>query len=341
MPSGTGRSYQPELRESFRRIKPLAKSLVLRRIGRSDRHLRELISFCLDGQTTSEYPFVFQYSFCRTPADAEKVRKISAAVHLLQSSGLITDDIFDGARRRYHAKAVHIQYDVSYAIIAAELMQCVALETISAEVAAGRFANKLLALHTFNKLLTDMYLGQYLDIYNGANPRVHQRDYDRVIANGVGYFFANLARCGALLSGKPAAEVRNLANFGYHYGMALMVSDDVIDLIHKPARTGKNFATDLKGRKMRLPVILALRMGTPRIREAIRRFLRGKKSSTAEVAKIAALIRTSGALEACSPLARRHRNLSLDSLYGVKTRLTRESLTWLAGSLLRAQRLEK
>ena len=341
MQSGYVRSYHAEFRETFRRIKPVAKSLVLRRIGRNDRHLRELISFSLDNQRSSEYPFVFQCCFCRRPADSERVRKISAAVHLLQSTGMITDDIFDGARRRDHTEAVCVRYGVSYTIIVTELLQSVALETISAEIPKGRFANKSLVLQIFNQLLTDMYLGQYLDIYNGANPRVNRRDYDRVIANGVGYFFANLARCGALLAGKPAAEVKNLASFAYHYGMASMISDDVIDLIHKPERTGKNFATDLRGRKMRLPVILALRLGRPRVRETIRRFLRRKKSSTAEVAKIAGLIRASGALEACTRLARRHRNSSLHSLSGVKTRLTRKSLTWLAASLLRAQRLEK
>jgi geranylgeranyl pyrophosphate synthase len=300
-----------------------------------------MISYTLDDQTSSEYAFLFQYCFCRRAADAARVRKISAAAHLLQSSCMVSDDIFDGARRRYYKPAIHVRYGVSHAIIVTELLQCVAMETISAELAKGRFANKVAGLHIFHKMMTEMYLGQYLDIYNGADPRVTRRDYDRVIANAVGNYFANLARCAALFAGKSAAEVSSLEKFGYHYGMASMISDDVIDLLHRPERTGKNFATDLRGRKMRLPVVLALGLGTRGVRESIKRFLRGRKKSNAEVSKIAELIRSSGALEAGTQAARRHRDKSLDSLSGVKTPLTRKSLTWLAASLLRAQKLEE
>lgn len=56
-------------------------------------------------------------------ADTKKVGRIGAAVHLLQSLTLITDDGFDFADERYRHPAIHRRYDVSQAIIAAEQVE--------------------------------------------------------------------------------------------------------------------------------------------------------------------------------------------------------------------------
>jgi geranylgeranyl pyrophosphate synthase len=338
-PAGELRSYLPELQQTFRAIKPIAKRLVLRRIGRNQR-LRELVRFTLDGQTTSEYPFVFEYAFCRRERDGARVRTLGAAIHLLQSSGFITDDIFDKGRLRYGLPAVHVQYDIDHAIIAAELQQSVALETIADELNRGRFANQAQAWSLFNRISTDLYLGQYLDIHTCCNPKTTERDYYQIISLYVGNFLAYLARSGALLADKPAAEVERLGRFAHGYGMALMITDDVIDVLQTPKQTGKSFASDLKGRKMRLPLILALR-GRGHEAKWLRRFLTGKSPGPSEVRTAARMIRESGALHECLRTAKRYLTRAVKNLSGVRNGVTVDSFAWLASTLLEAQGLEE
>ena len=178
--------YLDMFRKTFCEVHSTCQGLVLGSLSRNDAHLREIMSFVLAHQTVSEYPYVFKYAFCRTEKDSERILNLSAAAHLLQSSAFVTDDIFDGTIMRYGQPAVHKRYGISYAIIATEILQCAALETISAELIHRRFHNKVLVLKILNQMMQELYVGQYLDVYNTANLRMGRRDYYRVIALGVG-----------------------------------------------------------------------------------------------------------------------------------------------------------
>ena len=334
------KSYEEELQGTFRECKPVAARLVLSRIPRRDRHLREMVHYALDRQTQSEYPFVFRYAFCRRPSDAPRTTRLAAAVHLLQSSIFITDDIFDGSDRRYHQEALHTRYGISYAIVAVELLQGVAQEVFSEGAGRRGAAHSKAAQGTLQRILTDVYLGQYIDIFQTGQPRVSVADYRRVIKGGMGLFVGNLARFAALLAGKSNGEVAALFEFGYHYGMAVMISDDVLDLLQTQDRTGKEFAADLKGRRLRLPVLLALRMAPPSARRRIRSFLVGRSSPPPLLKGVVHDIRDSGALEECTAIARSHIARAKRSLAKAADGVCRGALTWLAGSLLREQKLE-
>ena len=334
------KSYEEELRGTFRECKPVAARLVLSRISRRDRHLREMVHYALDPQTESEYPFVFRYAFCRRPSDAPRTTRLAAAIHLLQSSIFITDDIFDGSERRYHREALHTRYGTSYAIVAAELLQGVAQEVFSEEAGRRGIANTKAAQRTLQRILTDVYLGQYLDLFQAGRLRVCVADYRRAIKGGMGLLFANVARFAAFLAGKSPREIAALFEFGFHYGLAMMISDDVVDLLQTPDRTGKNFAVDLKGRKMRLPVLVALRTAPPSARRRIRSFLVGRNSPRPLLKEVVRDIRDSGALEKCTAAARSHVERAKRSLARFDDGVCKGALTWLAASLLHAQKLE-
>ena len=308
-------------------------------LSRKDTHLREIMSFVLAHQTASEYPYVFKYAFCRSEKDSRRITRLAAAVHLLQTSAFVTDDIFDATSMRYGQPAVHTKYGVSYAIIATEILQSVALETISAELERGRFHNKVLVLKILNQMMRELYVGQYLDVYNTGNLRMSRQEYYRVIALGVGNFFEHLAQCGALLAGRPDAEVRNLARFGYHYGMALFVTDDIVDVIDSEDVTGKNYAADIKNRRMRLPVIVSLAAGSSGDLRNIHNAFRKKRLSSAEIKRTAQVIRESGALDACRRIAKQHLSQAVRHLGLMNQSLSTRSLKWLCDTLLTAQRL--
>ena len=332
-------AYLEMFQETFREVHRACKDLLLGSLSAQDTHLRELMSFVLAHQTASEYPYVFKYAFCRTEKDFQRIRKLAAAVHLLQSSAFVTDDIFDGTSMRYGQPAIHKKYGVSYAIIATELLQCVALETVSAELVHGRFHNKVLVLKILNQMMKELYVGQYLDVYNTGNLRMGQREYYRVIALGVGNFFEHLAQAGALLAGRPDSEVRNLARFGYHYGMALFVTDDIVDIVDSDKVTGKTYAADLKNRRMRLPVILTLQIGNRGDSWFVNNAFRKKKLSSAEIERARQVIGNCGALDACRRIAKKHLSQAVRHLAEMKPSVTTRSLQWLCNTLMTAQRL--
>ncbi|MFZ0962745.1 MAG: polyprenyl synthetase family protein [Terriglobia bacterium] len=332
-------AYLEMFRKTFAEVHAASKDLLLGSLSRKDAHLREIMSFVLAHQTASEYPYVFKYAFCRREKDFARIIKLAAAVHLMQSSAFVTDDIFDGTTMRYGQAAIHTKYGVSNAIIATELLQCVGLETISAELEKGKFHNKVLALKILNQMMRELYVGQYLDVYNTANLGMGRQEYYRVISLGVGNFFEHLARCGALLAGRPEREVKSLARFAYHYGMALFVTDDIVDVVDSEKVTGKSYATDLKNRRMRLPVILTLEMAHRRHLRFVKETFGRKKLSISEIARMAGIIQECGALDACRRIAMKHLSQAVRHLALMEPSLTTRSLQWLCDTLLPAQRL--
>lgn len=319
---------------TFRQAHRISKRLVLEHIRPRDGHLRELMRYALAKQTTSEYPFVFQYSYCKDESGVRKIGRMAAAVHLLQSSTLITDDVFDFADERYHRPAIHQKYDISHAIIAAELLQSIGMECISSELERPGFRNQVLVLKLFHKIIKDLYVGQHLDIVNTSNLRMPTREYRRVIELGAGCFFQNLARSGALLANKPKAHVESLAAFGYHYGMGLFITDDIVDIAQPRAATGKPFAPDLQGRRMRLPVILALQLGAKNDVRWLKEFLKSSDNSRMVLLEAANRIKNSGALQVCQAVANDYITRSIRSLAAIEGTPTGKSLTWLARRLV-------
>ena len=333
-----GKSYASAFRRCFRQAHRVSRRLVAEHIPRGDGHLREVLRFALQHQITSEYPFVFRYSFCEEEQDCQRVARLGGAVHLLQSATLITDDVFDFADVRYHHPTIHRRYDVSHAIVAAEVLQSIAMQCINAELERPGFHNRVLVLNLFHQIVKDLYAGQHLDVCSTANLQVTTRDYRRVIELGAGRFFANLARGAALLRGKARAHVESLAAFGYHYGMGLFITDDIIDITQERALTGKTFAPDLKNRRMRLPMILALQSGSRKDARWLREFLHSEDNSRTVLLEAANRIQQSGALRACQAIANDYLRRSIESLATMEGSPTARSLTWLSQRLLRPER---
>lgn len=317
---------------TFQQTLSSAKRLVMNSVAKADAGLRRLMAFTLHNQTPSGYPFVLRYAFCRRERDGRRILKIAAAVHLLQQSSFITDDIFDCGELRYGDRPVYLKYDVNQAIIAAELLQGIALRCVSEELAESGFRNTAIVPGLFNQILLDGYVGQYLDLFNSSRPTITFQQYYRMIALGAGRFFQNVARSGALLAGKPEEEVRILSKFAYSYGMALFIIDDIIDML--PAReTGKTYASDLKGRRMRLPIIMALRLANRSQTQLLHRFLRRDTPHRPSIDQVATVIRECGALEASQRIASRYLSSSLCSLAKLPPSVTKERFQWLAERL--------
>ena len=180
-----------------------------------------------------------------------------------------------------------------------------------------------------------------LDLHNSATLRVTERDYYRVIALGVGRYFGHVARCGALLAGRSRTEIEALTGFGYHYGMAVFLTDDILDIRVKPRRMGLVAGSDLMNRRMRLPVLYALRQADAKGKAALKHFLlhRGR-SNRQEYDRIARIIADSGALETCKQAAQRQVDSALRSLRTMRSGYGAGMLSWLAETLMKAQGLD-
>jgi len=151
--------------------------------------------------------------------------------------------------------------------------------------------------------------GQRAELAHTGDHQLSVAQYYRVIEAKT----ARLFSC-ALLLGAEGSHVptRDLARFGREAGLALQIVDDVLDYAADEHQFGKRPGTDLRARKVTLPLLLLRdRMAIPE-RERLADWL--GSSDPGVFLRVRAAMHHHGALEDALERARTHRQRALESL---------------------------
>lgn len=127
------------------------------------------------------------------------------------------------------------------------------------------------------QLLTDMAnqigCGELKQLSNRHNHALTLNEYFDVIQSKTSLLFAASASLGALVC-KACDEVeKGLYDYGLHLGNAFQLIDDSLDYCSDSKTLGKNVGDDLADGKATLPLIHALKHGTPAQQSKIRESL--------------------------------------------------------------------
>ena len=122
------------------------------------------------------------------------------------------------------------------------------------------------------------------------------------------------------------------ANYGQALGTAIQVIDDVLDYAGDVEEMGKNLGDDLREGKVTLPLIAAMRRGTPEQRELIRHAI--EHSEPGELPRIVAVVRETGALEVAHEAAAVEAQRAMTAAGQLPANEHSRALVQLAASLL-------
>jgi octaprenyl-diphosphate synthase len=329
--------FRSSFEATFNDIKPVASAIVSEAIPSCARPLRDAVGALIKAQDPTEYPFLFRFSFSHRERDWVSIKRIAAAVHLLQTSTFVIDDILDGSGLRYGVPTLHRSHGTPYALVVAQFLESTALDDIASEVGSEPFPNAKTALSEFHRILPRLYIGQYLDLKSSGDLSFTYRAYLQVVFLTTGSFLASVARAAALLSGKSAYEIETLTEFARCYGMALQITDDALDITASSSRTGKSYARDLHCRRMRLPLIMALKLAPSGSRTFLRKFITDGRHAPGHVRLAARIIRSSGAIDASIAIACRYIAKAIRALSRLDNCTANSMLSLLALNLIPEQ----
>lgn len=115
--------------------------------------------------------------------------------------------------------------------------------------------------------------GEVLQLMNVNDPDITEENYMRVIYSKTARLFEAAAQCSGILAGCSEAQEKGLQDYGRYLGTAFQLIDDLLDYSADGETLGKNVGDDLNEGKPTLPLLHAMRNGTPEqakmIREAI------------------------------------------------------------------------
>jgi octaprenyl-diphosphate synthase len=182
--------------------------------------------------------------------------RLAAVVEMIHTATLLHDDVVDeSALRRGHATA-NALFGNAASVLVGDFLYSRAFQLMVT-------VDSLPVLRILSDATNVIAEGEVLQLMNSGNPDVDERSYLDVIRRKTAKLFEAAAQLGAVLAGADADVEDALSRYGMHLGTAFQLIDDVLDYSGELEAIGKNLGDDLAEGKPTLPIIRALRVGTP------------------------------------------------------------------------------
>ncbi|GAA1057530.1 geranylgeranyl pyrophosphate synthase [Agromyces luteolus] len=253
-------------------------------------------------------------------AERYAVVSASAALEVFHAAALVHDDLIDNSDTRRGAPAAHRVYEAQHrdgrwaghaeeygratAILLGDLLLGWSDELLDEGLAALRdpAASRETRLE-FNRMRTEVTVGQYLDILEErawlAHPEAEQRSRaERVVVHkSARYSIEAPLVIGGAIAGGATPQIESLRAFGLPLGIAFQLRDDLLGVYGDPAVTGKPAGDDLReGKRTVLVAIARERLSTGQ-RRLLDELLGDPTLDAAQVRMLQDTIRACGAVD--------------------------------------------
>ncbi|MCF4122579.1 polyprenyl synthetase family protein [Antribacter sp. KLBMP9083] len=257
------------------------------------------------------------------PARTAAVR-VGAALELFQAAALLHDDIIDSSDTRRGRPTAHRafaarhtgsswageagRFGESVAILLGDLVLLAAQRELTAAVAVLPAPVAAATRDTFDRMQSEVVVGQYLDVLVqaepwGADPAADEERARAVLrAKSASYSVAAPLALGAALAGAGPERVAAIRAAGLPLGEAFQLRDDVLGVFGDPGITGKPAGDDLREGKRTVLVARTLAGADDDRRALVLRALGDPDLGPDDVAALRQAIVATGALDAVEKL---------------------------------------
>lgn len=189
---------------------------------------------------------------------ADDLLGIAVAIELLHNAFLVHDDLVDGSEMRRGRPTLASRYGLAPALNAGDALAVVAGQVLRR--ATRRFDRDLadlvwaefdtMAMRTLEGQATEA--GWLLDNVEELRPE----DYLELIMHKTCWYTTiHPLRVGAMVGSRGSAELAPLVRFGFHFGAAFQIRDDMLNLVGDEKMYGKEILGDLFEGKRTLPLV--------------------------------------------------------------------------------------
>lgn len=258
-------------------------------------------------------------------AERDAVVSASAALEVFHAAALVHDDLIDHSDTRRGAPSSHRVFEAQHrdagwsgdsadygrgtAILLGDLLLGWSDELLDEGLATLPASDSARAARLeFNRMRTEVTVGQYLDILEERAWRTRSESDQRARAERVVVFKsakysieAPLAIGGAIAGGTPD-RLDALRAFGLPLGIAFQLRDDLLGVYGDPGITGKPAGDDLREGKRTVLVAIARERMQPAERRRLDELLGDPGLSEAQVRMLQQGIRDTGAVDAVEEL---------------------------------------
>jgi geranylgeranyl diphosphate synthase type II len=206
---------------------------------------------------------------------------IAVAIELLHNAFLVHDDVADGSEMRRGRPTLAASHGIAAALNAGDGLAIVASQVLRratrqldrdlADLVWGEFDT--MAMRTLEGQATE--LGWQLDNVEDQKPE----DYLELIMHKTCWYTTiHPLRVGAMVGSGGKAELGPLVRFGFHFGAAFQIRDDLLNLVGDEQVYGKEILGDLYEGKRTLTLVHLMATAEGADRALVRDYLRRNRS---------------------------------------------------------------
>lgn len=221
--------------------------------------------------------------------DDENTLTFAAVVELVHLATLVHDDAVDHSVLRRGMPTVNSLWTHQIAIIMGDYLYSRALTELA------RTGN-LEAVQIMASVTNEMSVGEMRQLLSYDDISYSEAEYYRLIGAKTASLMSGACEIGALSSGDPTRRAA-FKRYGWCLGMAFQIADDILDYVGSEDVTGKAPGMDLRGRKVTLPLVGALREMSPAEVEKVRHTFTLTEPGDVEVQETIELVRRNGGLD--------------------------------------------
>jgi geranylgeranyl diphosphate synthase type II len=241
-------------------------------------------------------------------ATANDLLGVAVAIELLHNAFLVHDDVADGSEMRRGRPTLAAAYGLAAAINAGDGLAVVAGQVLRR--ATRRFDRDLadliwsefdtMAMRTLEGQATEV--GWQIDNVQDLNPENY---LELIMHKTCWYTTIHPLRVGAIIGSGGSVELAPLVRFGFHFGAAFQIRDDLLNLVGDERMYGKEILGDLFEGKRTLPLVHLLATAAHSDAELVRDYLaRSREQRTPDLVRtVRALMDDYGSIEFTSQYA--------------------------------------
>jgi octaprenyl-diphosphate synthase len=231
--------------------------------------------------------------------------ELAAVVEFIHTATLLHDDVVDESALRRGRPTTNSLFGNAASVLVGDFVYSRAFQMMVG-------TDNMRVLQVLADATNIIAEGEVLQLMNCRNADIDERGYLQVIRYKTAKLFEASTRLGAILGNAAAGAEEAIATYGIHLGTAFQLIDDVLDYSGDHLVIGKNVGDDLAEGKATLPLIYALKRGTPAQAALIRRAI--EQGGGEELSAVLDAIRDTGALDYAREQARTESIAAIEAL---------------------------
>jgi len=322
-------------------IQSVVETFVREELSQENAHIAGAVWNMLDAGGKRLRPRITLLAGRACDASAPEDALLASYMELIHVATLIHDDVLDNADLRRGRASTNRTFGNRFSVLAGDYL----FSWVFKKVTQG-YRNPIPTI--LAAMLAEICNGEVKQLRAAGRADLPVCAYLEIVGKKTAELFAACAEVGAIaalqhrdgVAGASAREVpivKSLRAYGWAFGMAFQIRDDLLDMTASEDDLGKPAGSDLREKKVTLPLLYALAGGGSGVRAHVDKLFAaedaGAPAAAGDLAAVMDLVRTGDAISRTVGSIREYAGAAQRALADVPLSDARDELGELARSL--------